>query len=368
MKHYVINGGGMVGASAALALATHGERVTLIDAQPEAQTSDEWDLRISSVNDNHWQWLLSLGIGDDLNHKQLPYQRLSVTTIAGTQLSFTAADAGAEQLGVMVENNNLQAALWKCCQRHAAIEFKAPAQVTDFDLPNQRLTLDDGEQLNYDVLIGADGANSAVARAAAIGYRGWDYGQRCLLANVTLEQPFEAETWEVFRPKGPYALLPLTSNTACLIDYRSAAEINSISSDADTLISELTKTFGDMIGDFQLQRYASFPLQRKHALEYHKGHSLILMGDAAHTIHPLAGQGVNLGFADVRSWLDCGQAVKRYQQQRQQQNARMMRAMDLVNVSFRSSSKPINWLLRGGFSIIERTALKSLLLGSAMQR
>ncbi|MGM0524891.1 MAG: FAD-dependent monooxygenase [Pseudomonadota bacterium] len=368
MKHYVINGGGMVGASAALALAISGERVTLIDAQPATQTSDDWDLRISSVNDNHWQWLLSLGIGDDLNHKRMSYQRLSVKTISGTQLSFSAAEAGAEQLGVMVENNNLQTALWKSCQRHAAIKFKAPAQIAEFDLPNQRLTLDDGEQLDYDLLIGADGANSAVARAAAIGYRGWDYGQRCLLANVTLEQPIEAETWEVFRPQGPYALLPLSPHNACLIDYRSSAEIKSISGDADTLIAELRKTFGNVIGNFQLQRYASFPLQRKHALDYHKGDSLILMGDAAHTIHPLAGQGVNLGFADVRSWLACGQNVKRYQQQRQQQNARMMRAMDLVNVGFRKSSKPINWLLKGGFSVIQNTALKSLLLGSAMQR
>lgn len=357
----------MVGAAAALALARAGQQVTLIDSHSLAEPESAWDLRISSVNDNHWQWLLSLGIGGYLNSKVRAYSGLSVTTLSGDTLKFSAAEAGTEQLGVMVENNNLQAALWQCLREHEAVTLKVPAQITQFDLRARQLTFADGSQLDYDILIGADGAHSAVARAAGIGYRGWDYGQRCLLANVELQQPIAAQTWEVFRAQGPYALLPLTQTSACLIDYRSNTEISQISRDPETLQAALNDTFGAIIGEFELQRFASFPLQRKHALNYHKDHSVILMGDAAHSIHPLAGQGVNLGFADVRTWLDSGQDAECYQQQRRQQNARMMRAMDAIHVGFTAENRLLQLGLGAGLKLLNLPKLKQQVIRQALQ-
>ena len=112
----LINGGGMVGAAAALAFAQKGAQVTLLEPKPpsvEENTDPEWDLRISSVNNSNWQWLLGLGIGEDVrNSRVFDYDRLTVTSISGTSLSFHADEAGLSKLGVMVENNALQQALW----------------------------------------------------------------------------------------------------------------------------------------------------------------------------------------------------------------------------------------------------------------
>ena len=369
MKHYVINGGGMVGAAAALALSRAGNRVTVVDAQAQPAPGEHWDLRISSVNQNHWQWLLELGVGDTIDwHKVQPYQQLSVTTQTGDELSFSAADADLEQLGVMVENNSLQAALWQCAEADSRIRLTAATRVEQFHLAQQRLQLSGGETLDYDVLIGADGAQSAVARAAAIGYRGWDYGQRCLLANVKLQRPIAATTWEVFRPQGPYALLPLGDTEACLIDYRSNSDIKALSQNADTLQRALQETFAAHIGDFELLRYASFALQRKHALRYHRGETLVLMGDAAHTIHPLAGQGVNLGFADVRCYLACDGDVGRYQRERARDVQRTMRAMDLIHRGFRSQNPLFQLGLKAAFRGLSSTWLKQQVIDFAMQK
>lgn len=368
MKQYVINGGGMVGAAAALALAEQGHAITVVDVQLPESDEASWDLRISSVNQHHWSWLLSLGIGQTINQgKVKPYTQLSVATQWGDSMRFSAADAQLPQLGVMVENNALQQALWDVLSHHPRVTLKVPARITQFELSQRTVTLDSGERCSYDILIGADGANSAVARAMGCSYRGWDYGQRCLLANVGLSQPLAAETWEVFRPEGPFALLPLTDNQACLIDYRSSTEIRQISADDKILTAALQKTFGEYIGDFELLRHASFPLQRKHALRYTDNRGVVLMGDAAHTIHPLAGQGVNLGFADIRSWLDLNGDMTAYEHARKTQNQRMMRAMDVINWGFRSQSQWLKFGLKGVFKGLDRLGLKQQIIARAMQ-
>lgn len=369
MPNYVINGGGMVGAAAALALANQGHHVTLIDRHEAPANQADWDLRISSVNQHHWAWLAGLGVEQNIaRDKVMPYQQLSVTTQAGDRLTFDATDADLNQLGVMVENNALQHALWQCLQRCKKVVFKVPARIERFDTKLQQVQLNTGDVLHYDVLIGADGANSAVARAAGICYRGWDYGQRCLLATVRLKHAIAPATWEVFRPEGPFALLPLTRQQACLIDYRSAAAIRHMSASKDRLNQILRATFADAIGDFEVLRSASFPLQRKHALRYVASNSIVLMGDAAHTIHPLAGQGVNLGFADVRQWLRCGGNVAEYERQRQRDNHRMMRAMDVINWGFRSQQPLVKLALKGLFFGLDRLNLKRQLIATAMQQ
>ena len=368
MKQYVINGGGMVGAAAALALAEQGHQVTLVDLQPPGAARPAWDLRISSVNQHHWLWLNSLGLEQTIDtQKVMPYTDLSVTTQSGDTLCFGAADVNLPQLGVMVENNTLQRALWELLSEHPRVSLKVPERITEFDLAQQRVVLASGEACDYDVLIGADGANSQVAQAINISYRGWDYGQRCLLANVRLSQPQAAATWEVFRPQGPFALLPLTDQQACLIDYRSSAEINCISRDESTLTAALHQTFADRIGAFELLSHASFPLQRKHALNYSDGQSVVLMGDAAHTIHPLAGQGVNLGFADIRSWLNCNSDIAAYEQARKTENQRMMRAMDMINWGFRSQNPLLKLGLRAAFKGFDVLGLKQQVIARAMQ-
>lgn len=369
MQKFVINGGGMVGAAAALALAQRGHHVTLIDSQPLPTESDDWDLRISSVNDNHWQWLLSLGIADHLDpsvSKYRPYTGLSVATQTGQQLSFEASDIDRQQLGVMIENNTLQRALWRCLSEYDNVDCLAPATIEQLDIERQQLKVN-GEQREYHVLIGADGGQSFVARQANIGYRGWDYSQRCLLATVRLRTDVAASTWQVFRPEGPYALLPLTRQQACLIDYRGRHEVSQLCNNRQQLEAELRSQFGSHIGDFELLRYASFPLQRKQALRYHRYNSIVLMGDAAHTIHPLAGQGVNLGFADVRRYVADPQQLDSYEQQGRRDNTRMMRAMDLINWGLGGHRPLLNLGLTAGFKMLQTPMCKRQLIKQAMQ-
>ena len=344
----LINGGGMVGAAAALAFAQKGAQVTLLEPKPpsvEENTDPEWDLRISSVNNSNWQWLLGLGIGEDVRHSRVfDYDRLTVTSISGTSLSFHADEAGLSKLGVMVENNALQQALWAQLRALKNVSLRTDDKLEGFDTLSRTAFLNKGEHLNYDLLLGCDGAHSKVAQAAGIDYRGWDYDQRCLLANVRVEKPIAGETWEVFRSQGPYALLPLTENQACLIDYSKRDDITALEKDKRALESHLKQTFAPHIGNFQLLKSASFALQRKHACHYVKDGSIVLLGDAAHSIHPMAGQGVNLGFADVRCLIETleqysqSTALVEYERTRRRENAKMMRMMDAIQFGWRDSN------------------------------
>jgi len=353
----VVVGGGLVGAAAALACAQQGWQVTLIEhagTALELANSDgqsHWDLRISSVHQQNFEWLQQLGAIAQVSAQRLfPYTELSVTTAQADTLSFAAAEVGHSQLGYMIENNALQGALWRELQEHAQVTLHCPAQLLDIDWHERRLQVQvDGAKqlLGFDLLLGCDGSHSRVAAQAGVGYRGWDYGQRCLLANVTTQAPLPNATWEVFRPGGPYALLPLGRHQACLIDYRPSAMLKSLQQAGTAAIKKhLDAQFEAAIGPFELMtpnHFASFPIQRKRALRYHAHQSMALLGDAAHSIHPLAGQGVNLGFADIqgliqalRQTTNLGEALVAYQQQRLSINQRMMRAMDAIHYGFGS--------------------------------
>ncbi|MDV6315472.1 FAD-dependent monooxygenase [Idiomarina sp. HP20-50] len=344
----VINGGGMVGASAALALAQKGCFVTLLEPRPPSPNKNndpEWDLRISSVNNSNWQWLLALGIGDCIREQRVfGYQQLTVTSLGGHRMSFNANEVDLPQLGVMVENNALQQALWAKLRALKNVRLVTDKTLDEVDVNSRSVVLSQGEIVNYDLLLGCDGANSIVAKLAGFHYRGWDYDQRCLLANVSLEKPIEPETWEVFRPQGPYALLPLTEQQACLIDYGIRDNINSLEKDKKALEAHLEETFSPHIGDFRVLKSASFVLQRKHAKNYVKAGSVALLGDAAHSIHPMAGQGVNLGFSDVRCLIEAllqksqDSALVEYESTRRGENAKMMRVMDAIQLGWRSSN------------------------------
>ncbi|RUO47800.1 UbiH/Coq6 family FAD-binding oxidoreductase [Pseudidiomarina aquimaris] len=340
----VIVGGGLVGASAAVAAVRAGHQVTLLErgAAPDAgAASDDWDLRISSVHQTNVAWLEELGVWAQVEPtKFLSYDGLSVTTRDRQTLNFSAQEVAAERLGVMVENDALVRACWQVLRTHDSATLLPETEVKGYGLAQRAITLSDGQTLNYDLLIGADGANSAVAKAAGIGVRGWDYGMRCLLAIAEVEQPLPAATWEVFRAEGPYALLPLGEHLACLIDYRTEEEWrNAATAEVE---QKLQATFTDVIGPYKLQKHASFPLRRQRALRYFDPCGVALIGDAAHSIHPLAGQGVNLGFTDVQVLFEqlakepLTTALANYERQQVKVNQQMMRAMDAIHWGFRS--------------------------------
>lgn len=371
----VVVGGGMVGAAAALALAQDGHQLTVVEATAAMATStdEQWDLRISSVHQGNIDWLQSLAVWQRVAAaKWFPYQQLSVRSCNGVQVDFSAAEVAAPALGAMVENISLQQALWQLLQQHPAVTLLPQQRIEQLDGVQQRALIA-GQWYDYDLLIGADGGNSQVARLAGIGMRGWDYDMTCLLAIATTEQAQPAATWEVFRSCGPYALLPLGGDQVCLIDYRSQGQWQQLTSDAE-VFAELTQVFSAHIGAFRLQQHGRFPIRRQRALRYRRFDSVVLVGDAAHSIHPLAGQGVNLGFADVqvlqqqlRQQSSVASALANYERQRLAANQRMMRAMDAIHAGFSNQHWLPQLLVDGGLQAMKRMPwLKRELIRQAM--
>ncbi len=371
----MVVGGGMVGAAAALALAQDGHSVTVVEAGPAASNdvAEAWDLRISSVHQANVDWLQQLGVWNTLAAaKWFPYQQLSVRSIGGVQVDFAASEVAAPALGAMVENLSLQQALWQQLAQHPQVTLLAQQRIEQLDGTQQRLRT--GDQWHaYDLLIGADGANSQVAQLAGIGMRGWDYDMTCLLAIAHTEQAVPAATWEVFRPCGPYALLPLGTHQVCLIDYRSQQQWQLLRTDAQ-VTAELAELFTPHIGTFQLEQHGRFPIRRQRALSYHVYDSVVLIGDAAHSIHPLAGQGVNLGFADVqvlqqqlREHTPLATALAYYERQRIAANQRMMRAMDAIHGGFSSPHVLPQLMVDTGLQLLKRAPwLKRQVIRQAM--
>jgi len=369
----VIVGGGMVGAGAAVSLAKQGHQVTVVEAGKAAVSEGDWDLRISSIHLRNVEWLQELATWRNIRtERKFMYTDLAVQTVDGQRLNFSDTDVDSSALGAMVENNALQEALWGQFSEHN-IRVYSETRVEQFDLAERRVTLSNGEIISYDLVLGADGAQSQVAKAAQIGQRGWDYDMRCMLAIADVEQPISAATWEVFRHNGPFALLPLGTNQACLIDYRSQQQWQEFDSNSDTIKQSLSEVFAPHIGAHTITKFASFPLRRQRVLRYISHDSVALIGDAAHSIHPLAGQGVNLGFADVQELTtqlaanSLPQALKNYERIRMRENQQMMRAMDAIHVGFRSQHFLPRGVVAAGLALVDSVApMKRLLVRKAI--
>lgn len=358
----VVVGGGMVGASAAVSLAKQGHLVTVIEAGKAAVSDGDWDLRISSIHLRNVEWLQELATWSNIRaERKFMYTDLAVQTLDGQRLNFSNNDVDALALGAMVENNALQEALWEQFSEHN-ISVYSETRVEHFDLTDRRVRLSNGEILTYDLLLGADGAQSQVAKAAQIGQRGWDYDMRCMLAIADVEKPLPAATWEIFRSEGPFALLPLNDHLACLIDYRSEQQWQEFTGKNEAVQQSLNNVFEPHIGKHTITQFASFPLRRQRALRYISHDSIALIGDAAHSIHPLAGQGVNLGFADVQELTrqlveqPLPEALAKYERIRMQENQQMMRAMDAIHVGFRSQHLLPRGLLALGLALVDKVA------------
>lgn len=298
-------GGGMVGAAAALALARQGFSVALVDAAAPAPwaASDDVDLRVVGLAASSIQLLDDLGVWSSIRSaRAAPYHRMVVWDGEnGGTLHFDAADGGRDVLGYMVENTLVQAVLWHALD-DAGVQRHVPAEVVGYVMREDRsqIELADGSTVAARLVVAADGADSPLRAMVGIGTHGRDYGQRGVVAHVRTARPHESTAWQRFLPTGPLAFLPLDDGRCSIVwslPDDEAARVMALDDDA----------FRDALGiasDFRLgpiettTRRAAFPLRLKLADRYEVGR-LVLLGDAAHAVHPLAGQGVNLGLRDV---------------------------------------------------------------------
>ncbi|OKV56883.1 2-octaprenyl-3-methyl-6-methoxy-1,4-benzoquinol hydroxylase [Escherichia coli] len=234
----------------------------------------------------------------------------------------------------------------------------------------QELELKGSEVIRAKLVIGADGANSQVRQMAGIGVHAWQYAQSCMLISVQCENDPGDSTWQQFTPDGPRAFLPLFDNWASLVWYDSPARIRQLQNmNMAQLQAEIAKHFPSRLGYVTPLAAGAFPLTRRHALQYVQP-GLALVGDAAHTIHPLAGQGVNLGYRDVDALIDVlvnarsyGEAwasypvLKRYQMRRMADNFIMQSGMDLFYAGFSNNLPPLRFMRNLGLMAAERAGV-----------
>ena len=365
-------GGGMVGGALALGLAQQGFDVTVIEqAAPVAfDASAKPDVRISAIGAASVDLLRGLGVWEAvLAMRAHPYSRLETWEWESAHVTFDAAELELPRLGYMVENHALQQALWQALEAHPKVTLRVPASLKALhrDENGYRLTLDNDDELAVKLVVGADGANSQVRQMAGIGVHAWQYHQSCMLITVQCEQDPGESTWQHFTPNGPHAFLPLFDKWASLVWYDKPARIRQLQGlSMEQLQREIAQHFPARLGHVMPVAAGAFPLTRRHALKYSQ-EGLALVGDAAHTIHPLAGQGVNLGYRDVDALLDVlgnaraqaepwasHQVLKRYQTRRMADNFLMQSGMDLFYAGFSNDLGPVRILRNIGLMAAER--------------
>ncbi|WP_415870279.1 FAD-dependent monooxygenase [Aeromonas caviae] len=351
-----IVGAGMVGAATACLLAAEGLSVRVIETRlPEPYAPEQpLDLRVSAISQASVALLTRAGAWQYLQQMRLcPYRRLETWELDGFATRFDAVDLGLPQLGYIIENRLIQLAFLKRMEDFPTIQTHTPAAVTSLrqGADDAVLTLDDGTELQARWVLACDGAESHTRRLAGIGVSRFEYRQHCMLINIDTDFAQEDITWQQFTPSGPRAFLPLPGRHGSLVWYDSPARIRALAAMSnEALAVEVRRHFPSRLGGFTVTDKGSFPLVRRHANDYHAGR-VVLLGDAAHTINPLAGQGVNLGFKDVACWAGLlGKAgaqwhelalAGRYEGRRRPDNLLMQSGMDLFYGVFSNEIGPL---------------------------
>ena len=357
-----IIGGGMVGALAAALLAPTGLTIRVVEAKRPTEFSPEQprDLRVSAISATSVALLEQAGAWDTIQGMRAwPYQRLEAYEWQGFHTEFSAASAGCEYLGYMVENRLIQLGLWQVLAQYPNVILDCPNGLEALRQTEEGtlLTLTHGQPLNTRLVLACDGAESFTRQLAGIGISAWDYGQQCMLISIAADQLESDLTWQQFTPHGPRAFLPLGKDEGCLVWYDQKERIQTLAKlDNEALAEQVAMHFPARMGNFNVLSKGSFALRRRHANQYVKGR-VVLLGDAAHTINPLAGQGVNLGFKDVSAivdlvnqgvaaQLDIGSVARlaRYQRRRRPDNLLMQATMDVCYHAFSNDILPLKIL------------------------
>lgn len=385
----IVVGAGMVGSAVALALARRDLRVALVEERepPAWRASDEVDLRVVALAASSVDLLDDLGAWQDIAAARASaYRRMHVWDAEnGAAVDFDAASEGQSELGFIVENRLIQHALWQALERDGRIVRRCPARVvaTSDDGDVRTLTLDDDTTLAAKLVIAADGASSPLREMLAIGTSGRDYGQRAVVAHVATERAHEATAWQRFTNDGPLAFLPLADGRSSIVWSLPADECTRVLAlDEAAFLAELGCAFDFRLGPIAgTTPRASFPLQLKLADRY-IAPRFALIGDAAHQVHPLAGQGVNLGFRDVATLVEAiGTArergadfaaestLRRYERRRRSDNAISAWSFDGIDRLFRSGFEPLVAARGVGMRIVNALGpVKRLLAGHAAGR
>lgn len=382
----VVAGAGLVGLTTALACGQARFRVIVIDnkSPADAGLSETFDGRASAIAQSSFNMMHTLGVNQALagmeeSHIQ-PISKILVSDgetgkrISGLSLFFDAADIGDSSdkraHGYMVENRRIRKALLDLIAQHDRIEMIAPAQITEYKIcPSQaKLHFADRDSLRCALVVAADGKSSFMRALAGIETTEWPCHQSAIVTTVRHEYPHNGIAHELFLPSGPFAILPLTGNRAHIVwtDTPEAARAAMALKDT-AFTAELARRFGDFLGRVKpVAPHWCYPLGFTHAHSYISSR-LALTGDAAHAIHPIAGQGFNMGLRDVAALVDClvdgrsegqdigsGPVLENYECWRKFDNTVLVHACDFFNRLFSNTRTPLTPLRRLGLGFVDK--------------
>lgn len=383
----IILGAGPIGMTQALALAKHGLQIALVDRANAADFTQTSDGRVSAINSASWNMYEALGLAETLGPKSCPISKIIINdSLKAGKLDFVPDEADGP-LGMMVENSRLKRELFAAAEAEAGINLYLSTAVQEYERGEHSvsMTLSGGQELKAPLLIAADGRGSTTREDAGIAMAKWQYDHSAVVCTVSHEVPHGGAAYEIFYPSGPFAILPMLDDAAG--QHRSALVWTVARKDgpawakisARAFEAELMKRSGGFLGQMTLlSQRETYPLGFHHSSEL-TAQRLALIGDAGHGIHPIAGQGLNLGLRDVaalteclvdgaRTGLDLGDAhiLARYDRWRGLDNLMVSAATDILTRLFGLPGDQSSAIRRFGINVIQNiTPLKEQFMAEA---
>ena len=393
--HIVIVGGGLVGACAAALAAANPHlaelRIAVLEANPpSAPAPGDIDLRVSAVSRASQRILTAVGAWPLVPPPSLsPYEEMIVWDAASKPcgagaIHFSASATSEPNLGHIVENRQLQWALYACQSFRRVSLLRAELAGLSFERDRAVVSLGDGRTVSASLVVGSDGAVSLSRKLAGIETAGWDYDQRAFVTHVRTEHSHARTAWQRFLADGPIAFLPLVDGRSSIVWTTRPAHAEHLATcPPEQAAQEIESAIDGVLGKVEIAaQRVHFPLRLTHARQYCK-ERFALVGDAAHAIHPLAGQGVNLGFLDCAALvevlaqeLSSGadpaalaelRVLRRYERWRKSENLIALGLVDGLNRLFSTTDAMLGWIRRTGLGAVDRSALaKRFFMGRAM--
>ena len=367
----IIVGGGMIGLSLVVELSRKMNlSVAIIDPNDCNPTiNDSFHTRVSAITPSTQDFLSSINVWDKIQRKK----GFSATKVwdqnSHGHLNFYAKDEGIEYLGYIVENDLIQSALFNAIDQSKVSMINAKLLgFTKTDI-GYTVNLENGESHSCKLLVGADGSQSKVRDLAEIQVTEHDYHQKAIIANIVSEKPLMNTTWQRFLSDSILAILPLSNHQASIVWSCKEALANELEAKDKTIFNKMLSEASEyQFGVLELESSKkSFPLVSRTAKEYVRA-NLALIGDAAHNIHPLAGQGANLGFSDVielskqlvennDKLLGDFHVLRKYARARRLDNELMSKTMTGLDWIYKENNEPIRWLRGYGMNLIDETPI-----------